>query len=1080
MPQSSRSVQLALRSALTLAALFLGARASAQFYDGSNVTFGKNRVQYQEFFWMHYPMGTFDVYFYPGGQDLAQQVGQILPSARARVEQLFDRTLEGPIQVIVYTDHEAFRQSNIGAQITEENNIGGTATLIGTKLFVHGTGDASELEASIRAGLARVLFNQILFGGNWQDALRNNTLISFPEWFSEGLFSYAARPWSAEMAATVWDHARSGAFERIELSGSLPAGELGHGVWKYVVDIFGEPVVANILYMARVSKTMEGGFQFATGLGLDELLAEVTRYHLRSAESLTDLLPPLEMRADRRVAKRDAGELPVRLRLDRNLIAWSRSPSGTTWAYATEERSQIRVATFDPVTGEHRRIGKHGHRIDRSTSGLFPVFAWHPEGNLFAYTLESKGAVQLVTVDLDRGEEAVRDIADLDGIRAMDFSPDGRTILFTGLRGGASDLYIYQLVGNTQRALWRDGFDDLDGRYSADGRSVVFASNRPGPAPGDPESIARPGAKLDVYAVTLGDDLAFTRLTETPDIDERLPQPMAGGRVTYLAESTDHQQERIIAWRDSVVQSIDTAIHYRYFTQTQVAESLTAPVTDFTYLREEDAVIYAHELMGHPHLRKTASLVGPSGLQASQRTPAGGSSDWVQDWGWKPGVGEVDFRNYVFGPLGAQPSDEEEEPMSEVRVEGDQSGAMAPATVLPKASNYRLNYAIESVTSQLDNTFNSAFYQPYDGVVSAQPGIGGLTRVSMSDLFEDRRFIAGFRLSGNLGNSQYAFSYSDLSKRMDRTVSLSRQGQQRISSDNRSLIETHIHTLRYRLSYPLDEVRSVRLEAIYRFDRAAYLTTDAYNLALPSQVTNQIGGVLSYVHDATRERDLNLRDGTRYKLWGEFYLNTDAAQATFGTAGFDFRHYQPIYRDFLFAIRAAGNWSIGRDRLLHLLGGVDNVLSLTANSGTPIDPDVPYAYQTRITPLRGFRTNARNGSNLALVNAELRLPMVTTFTRRPIPTDFLRHLQAVGFLDCGSAWNGTNPYTDENGFNFQVVTANPITVTIDNNHEPILWSMGYGLRTRLMGYWVRADWGYGVDDGRWQKRVFNFSFSLDF
>ena len=115
-----------------------------------------------------------------------------------------------------------------------------------------------------------------------------------------------------------------------------------------------------------------------------------------------------------------------------------------------------------------------------------------------------------------------------------------------------------------------------------------------------------------------------------------------------------------------------------------------------------------------------------------------------------------------------------------------------------------------------------------------------------------------------------------------------------------------------------------------------------------------------------------------------------------------------------------------------------------------------------------------------MINAELRLPVVTTFTRRPIPTDFLRHLQAVGFMDCGSAWNGAHPYADENGFNVQTVSANPVTVTIDNNHEPILWALGFGLRTRLMGYWVRADWGFGVDDGRWQRRVFNFSFSLDF
>ena len=203
----------------------------------------------------------------------------------------------------------------------------------------------------------------------------------------------------------------------------------------------------------------------------------------------------MDSRPARRLAARDPGVLPVRLRLDRHLIAWSQSPDGAYWAYATEERSQVRVAVVVAATGEVHRLGKHGHRIDRSSSGLFPVFAWHPTQPLLAYTVESRGAVQLVTADLDRGDQAVRDIADLDGIRSMDFAPDGRQILFTGLRGGASDLYLYQLVGNVQRPLWQDGYDDLDGRFSTDGKSVVLTSNRPVNA----DEGAAPAQHTDVF-----------------------------------------------------------------------------------------------------------------------------------------------------------------------------------------------------------------------------------------------------------------------------------------------------------------------------------------------------------------------------------------------------------------------------------------------------------------------------------------------------------------------------------------------------------------------------------------------------
>jgi outer membrane protein assembly factor BamA len=130
--------------------------------------------------------------------------------------------------------------------------------------------------------------------------------------------------------------------------------------------------------------------------------------------------------------------------------------------------------------------------------------------------------------------------------------------------------------------------------------------------------------------------------------------------------------------------------------------------------------------------------------------------------------------------------------------------------------------------------------------------------------------------------------------------------------------------------------------------------------------------------------------------------------------------------------------------------------------------------------MRGFRTNARNGAHAAVVNAEVRIPVLSTWVKRPLTSDFARHLQAVGFFDAGSAWNGLHPYADDNAFNRVTVTRYPITVTIDNNREPILAGTGFGVRSKVLGYWMRADWSWGIDDGRWQDRVFSLSFHLDF
>jgi hypothetical protein len=60
------------------------------------------------------------------------------------------------------------------------------------------------------------------------------------------------------------------------------------------------------------------------------------------------------------------------------------------------------------------------------------------------------------------------------------------------------------------------------------------------------------------------------------------------------------------------------------------------------------------------------------------------------------------------------------------------------------------------------------------------------------------------------------------------------------------------------------------------------------------------------------------------------------------------------------------------------------------------------------------------------------------------------------------------------------VNAGSITVTINNNREPIVYSYGFGLRSRVLGYFVRLDWAWGVDDQQALPRVTHLSLNLDF
>ena len=1056
-----------------------------QFHDGSNVEFGKNRVQYQSFDWQYFPIDGAEVYYYQGGKALASHVVIDAPRWIKDVEALLDRTIEKPLQFLVFNKQEDFRQSNIGGSSTEDENIGGTALLVGSKIFLFGKGESALLEKDVKKGLAELLFNQTMNGGSWQDALRNNSAMSFPGWYTEGLYSYVSGPWSSEVSMHVKDAARCGLIHDASRATEINAPWVGHAIWKYIADVFGEPVIANVLYMTRVTRSIEQGIQYATGMSLDMLFAEASQYHL-SGTTTPDFLPPLISKKDLRRSQTMGGDIPFNLKKHLQYRTFSMHPDGQRAVLVSEERGQITLWYVDLIAGTKKRFGRHGHKIDRVQNDTYPVIAWHPKGRILTYTLEEKGSNFLVNVDLTSLESERKELFQIDKVLSMAYAPDGMTMIWSAMRNGQSDLYRYQVLSNNQRALWSDPFDDLDPVISADGSTIWFASNRPNTDLTLSHQLGQPIAKThDLFALDWDAETpSLTHWVQTPEADERQPQIQSEKTISFLTHHPDGSQDRSISWRDSSIASIDTTIHYRWFTQTRIAETLEEPIVRFQEVPSIESVLTTTLLHGHLYWRLQEHEAEDFEGQTRQSKSFEPMQTLELDWDWSPNVTEADFRAYAFGPwkpAGKKTGSNEASPANRVAENaGGSADPYASPFVLPKPRNYRLNYAIESVKAQLDNSFGNSFYQPYSGAIALQPGLGGLTMTSISDLFEDRRFTVGFRLAGSLENSTYAMAYSDLAKRWDKTWSLERQGITQASNGNQSLIKTHIHLLRHRLTYPFDEVRSLRLQGVMRLDRNVPLSIDAYNLRAGTSFTTQWGAEIAYVFDSSRKRSLNIREGTRYRIWAEYLLSEFNSDNTFGTFGFDFRHYKPLFRDIIFAVRAAGNWSLGSQKLLHFMGGVDNVLSLKGPASSPIDPNTAYAFQTQSTPIRGFQQNVRNGSNMALINAEVRIPIWSTLSSQSVESDLLEHLQWVGFADVGSAWNGKHPYDTANTFNQITVTQNPITVTIDNNREPIIWGTGFGLRSYLFGYWVRADWCWGVDDSRWQDRLFVLSLNLDF
>jgi hypothetical protein len=238
---------------------------------------------------------------------------------------------------------------------------------------------------------------------------------------------------------------------------------------------------------------------------------------------------------------------------------------------------------------------------------------------------------------------------------------------------------------------------------------------------------------------------------------------------------------------------------------------------------------------------------------------------------------------------------------------------------------------------------------------------------------------------------------------------------------------------------------------------------------------------LDYVYDNTRSRGLNLRHGTRLKIFVEGFYEFESENPTMLVFGADIRNYTKIHKQIIWANRLAWSSSMGDQKLLYYLGGVDNWLFPKFNNDMQISQNQNYAYQSIGTNMRGFQQNIRNGNSFVTLNTEIRWPVFQYFVNKPLKSEFLKEFQLVGFGDLGTAWTGMNPYSKDNNLNIQRLGSSPLVVTLRSQKEPFVGGVGYGLRTKLWGYFVRADWAWGIEEGRMNdKSRFYISLNLDF
>ena len=244
---------------------------------------------------------------------------------------------------------------------------------------------------------------------------------------------------------------------------------------------------------------------------------------------------------------------------------------------------------------------------------------------------------------------------------------------------------------------------------------------------------------------------------------------------------------------------------------------------------------------------------------------------------------------------------------------------------------------------------------------------------------------------------------------------------------------------------------------------------------------------------------MNIMNGLRYKFFIDWNRQINKVQFADGPTtfnfGFDARYYYPIYRNFIWAGRAAGDFSWGNQKMIYYLGGVDGWLMFGPNqkvdpntnlvikeryfnTGNPPAADQDYAFQSLAVNMRGYIQNVANGNNAVVLNSEFRLPVISTFFNRTFNNSFLNNFQIIQFIDLGTAWNGA--YTKLK--RPEVVYGQPpVQVKVKaGGLGPFAGGYGFGARSTLLGYFVKFDAGWPMSGFFKGKPILYFALGLDF
>jgi WD40-like Beta Propeller Repeat len=439
--------------------------------------YGKNQIHYDKFEWFIYKTDHFEIYYYAENEPHLARVASYAESAYQHVSSDLRHDLAARVPLIIFKTHSEFEQQNIAPGQSPE----------GVLAFAEGERNRMVLPIDLPTDLLYGLIVHELTHVFQYDIIPTSLIRrNLPLWVHEGGAEYERGIWDPLDLMTVRDAAVADIIPRMsQMEGYGDFGNvrlvynLGHALYEFIETRWGKDGVRQFLFSLRKS-AIGGGtspYEEAFQMNAREFDQQFEKYLKDRFKAFRDKERPADY-------GQDLSPDPEKSQYT-GAISIEPSPSGDLIAVATGNRrdQELDIILVSAKDGAVVRNLTPGFDMDRgfeyiaqpSGSNMVPWVSWSPVGDRIAYFVRNEKYKTLIMQNVLTGKiERRYNIETVDNPESPNISPDGRSVLFSGLRTAVGDIFKLDVNSGDITNLTNDEFADYAPIHSPDGRFIVY------------------------------------------------------------------------------------------------------------------------------------------------------------------------------------------------------------------------------------------------------------------------------------------------------------------------------------------------------------------------------------------------------------------------------------------------------------------------------------------------------------------------------------------------------------------------------------------------------------------------------